>query len=267
MRTFQNNLIQSFQQYPGVNSQVGTAYTVQLSDYGQLVVFNNGSAVTVSLPTANTTGFCPFSVFMSNLGLGIVTVTPVSGTIGGAANYTIPTNAGVYIVSDGTNWQIINFKVASVTINGAAQNSIGYYANTGTTISGIAPANNSVLVTSGSGVPSESTTLPSGLTIPGPTFSGIVTGPDGGSWASSGFTASNLATSGIITFGVLSPTSFAGSATTVTGLTTNNSPNASADYIPYFNNASGLIEKATVGSIASSATAGVSSLKGLSPAP
>lgn len=55
----------------------------------------------------------------------------------------------------------------SGTVNSGTINQLGYYAATGTAISGLATANNGVLVTSGAGVPSISTTLPSGLTIPG----------------------------------------------------------------------------------------------------
>lgn len=59
----------------------------------------------------------------------------------------------------------------SGTVTSAAANSIAYYAATGTTVAGLASVNSAVLVTSGSGVPSESTTLPSGLTIPTATIS------------------------------------------------------------------------------------------------
>jgi hypothetical protein len=42
-------------------------------------------------------------------------------------------------------------------------------------ILGVAPQNNAVLGTNGSGIPSFSTTLPSGLTLPSPTFTGTTT--------------------------------------------------------------------------------------------
>lgn len=53
------------------------------------------------------------------------------------------------------------------TVNNGSINQMGWYASTGNDISGLSTANNGVLVTSGAGVPSISTTLPSGLTIPG----------------------------------------------------------------------------------------------------
>lgn len=67
------------------------------------------------------------------------------------------------------------------TVSGAVQNSIPFYTNAGTasTLGGLGIVNNAVLVTSGAGVPSESTSLPTGLTIPSatltsPTLSGAV---------------------------------------------------------------------------------------------
>ena len=59
------------------------------------------------------------------------------------------------------------------SVNAGTANQIAYYATTGTTISGLTSNNNSVLVTNGSGVPSTSTTLPSGLTIPTPIINGF----------------------------------------------------------------------------------------------
>lgn len=56
------------------------------------------------------------------------------------------------------------------TVNPGAANDLAFYAASGTTLSPIASLANAVLVTNGSSVPSLSTTLPSGLTIPGATI-------------------------------------------------------------------------------------------------
>ena len=56
------------------------------------------------------------------------------------------------------------------TVNAGAINDLAFYAAAGTAVSPLLTANNSVLVTSFSGVPSLSTTLPSGLSIPGATI-------------------------------------------------------------------------------------------------
>lgn len=50
---------------------------------------------------------------------------------------------------------------------------------------------------------------------------------------------------------------------TITGLTVNNSPSATNDYLLYYSLADGAIRRCTVGSCAAAATAGVSSLNGL----
>lgn len=59
----------------------------------------------------------------------------------------------------------------SGTVSSGLINQLGFYAAGGTTISGLATANNGMLVTSGGGVPSISTTGPSGMTFPAPTIS------------------------------------------------------------------------------------------------
>lgn len=59
------------------------------------------------------------------------------------------------------------------TVVASPQYELAYYSSAGTTatVTGIALTANAVLVTNGSSVPSEATTLPSGLTIPTPTIS------------------------------------------------------------------------------------------------
>ena len=56
------------------------------------------------------------------------------------------------------------------TVNPGATNDLAFYASAGTSLSPILAAANSVLVTNGASLPSLSTTLPSGLSIPGATI-------------------------------------------------------------------------------------------------
>lgn len=56
------------------------------------------------------------------------------------------------------------------TVNPGSINQLAWYAANGATVSGLSTANNGVLVTSSGGVPSISTTLPTGLTIPSATI-------------------------------------------------------------------------------------------------
>jgi hypothetical protein len=58
----------------------------------------------------------------------------------------------------------------SGTVNSGTANQLAYYAGTGTAVSGLTSANNGILVTNGSGVPSIGNTVGAGLTMPSITF-------------------------------------------------------------------------------------------------
>lgn len=79
------------------------------------------------------------------------------------AAVTIGANLGF----DGTTLSATGGGSGSGTVNSGTANQLAYYASTGTAVSGLTSANNSVLVTDGSGVPSWSTSLPSGTTLNG----------------------------------------------------------------------------------------------------
>lgn len=63
----------------------------------------------------------------------------------------------------------------TTTLTGGALNSNGLLFNSANVLTNLASASNGVLVTDGSAVPSISTALPSGLTIPAPTITGALT--------------------------------------------------------------------------------------------
>lgn len=83
----------------------------------------------------------------------------------------------------------------SGSINLGSINQLAYYATTGTAISGLMIANNSVLITNGSGVPSLSTSLPTSLTVPQPNIVGVTNGSNA-SAGSVGQFISNVVNSG-----------------------------------------------------------------------
>lgn len=120
-----SDMLASWQQYAKVNAQTGTTYTVQTSDYGQLVTFNNSSPVAVSLPAATATGFTPFSFYASDLGSGTATITPASGTIGGSSSLALAQGQWVFIVSDGTNYQIMANSFSSISTSNVLGNFSG----------------------------------------------------------------------------------------------------------------------------------------------
>lgn len=55
----------------------------------------------------------------------------------------------------------------SGTVNSGSTNQLAYYASNGTAVSGLATANNGILVTNGSGAPSIATDIPTAVTIGG----------------------------------------------------------------------------------------------------
>lgn len=119
-----------------VNAQTGTSYTFDNTDCSKLVTFNNASAVAVTLPSAggvstSVSGYFrpPCSIQVVNNGAGTVTITPASGTIGGAGTLALAQGQSAVLVSDGTNYQLLPGKAAG----GAS----GTAAITGGTVSGL----------------------------------------------------------------------------------------------------------------------------------
>lgn len=108
------------------------------------LVNNSSGSVTVQSSGANTV------LTLAANTSAIFTCILTSGTTAASWNYIYDFNAG-----------------GSGTVSAGTANQLAYYASTGTTVVGLTSANNGVLRTDGSGVPSISSTLPSGLTIPG----------------------------------------------------------------------------------------------------
>jgi len=91
-----------------VKAETGTTYTVLDGDRGKIVTHTNASAIAVTLDQANSSTFENGWYYeTTNLGVGLVTITPTISTIGGASTYTVGTNESVKIVSDGTNYKTL----------------------------------------------------------------------------------------------------------------------------------------------------------------
>lgn len=88
-----------------VNAQVGTTYTVLVTDVGKLITISNAAAVAVSQPVAGFTSGQWYDI--QNKGVGDATITPTSGTINGTSTFVLHTGQGVRVVYDGTNFQVI----------------------------------------------------------------------------------------------------------------------------------------------------------------
>lgn len=91
----------------------------------------------------------------------------------------------------------------SGTVNSGTANQLAYYASSGTAVSGLATANNGILVTNGSGVPSIATDIPTAVTIGGAAIyraggTDVAVG-DGGTGLSSGTSGGILGFTGSTT--------------------------------------------------------------------
>lgn len=100
------------------NAQTGTTYTVLDTDRAKLVTHSNGSSIAVTLPQAGASSEFQAGWFYDtqNLGAGLVTITPTTSTIDGAASLTVPTGQGVRIVSDGTNYATMRGRPTGVLV-------------------------------------------------------------------------------------------------------------------------------------------------------
>lgn len=92
------------------NAQTGTTYTILTGDRGKHITFSNGSSVAVTLPQAGSAGFLlSWFCYVENLGAGVVTITPATSTINGAATLVLTNGAAqaYLITSDGANYRAL----------------------------------------------------------------------------------------------------------------------------------------------------------------
>jgi hypothetical protein len=120
-----------------INAQTGTSYTIASTDASKLLTFSNASAIAVTLPVATTTGFgAGFAFDTENLGAGLVTITPTTSTINGAATLTVAKNAGCSITSDGTNYQVSACTALAGTVTSVAETVPTGFSVSGSPITG-----------------------------------------------------------------------------------------------------------------------------------
>ena len=90
------------------NAQTGTTYTMNTDDRGKHVTFSNASAIAVTQPQSGSAGFTnDWFSYVENIGAGLVTITPTTSTINGAATLVLQTGEAYLITSDGTNYRAL----------------------------------------------------------------------------------------------------------------------------------------------------------------
>lgn len=88
-----------------IKPQVGTSYAFIAGDRSKVITHSNAAAIADALPQAGTTGFpAGWFVDVKNVGVGVVTITPATSTIDGAATLTLAKGQAFRLVSDGTNY-------------------------------------------------------------------------------------------------------------------------------------------------------------------
>jgi hypothetical protein len=190
-----------------INAQGSNNYTVVATDANKLITQSNTTALTLTVPTAGGTGFgAGVSFCHANLGAGPVTITPVSGTIGGKSSLVVYQSAGVCLVSDGSNWDPIgsglsqfNLVAGGGTLNNMTSMSVGATATNPLNVS-YAGADGTTPVTfnsSGSTL-SSSATVRITLTATSSNLNGnalqIINNGDAASWFVLGRDVSNAGT-------------------------------------------------------------------------
>jgi hypothetical protein len=118
---------------PGTSSNVGsvndqsgnTAYVTQQSDNGALIVLNDASAIALTLTSGVTVPYC---FFVTNLGAGLVTLTPTSGIVNGAG--TLPIDNTAIVAFDGTDWWSTELPVSPVNTPAVAHEWLSAFNST-----------------------------------------------------------------------------------------------------------------------------------------
>lgn len=149
-----------------------TVMTIKFSDFAAANLANStNKLVGVSAPSGGSNFQLEFPLTWTTAGRPS---SPPAGLLG------YNSNLGQQEFWNGASWVQLAAG-GSGSVNLGSINTIAYYASTGTAVSSLMNINNAILKTSSGGVPSWSTTLPSGLTIPTPNITGVTNGSDAAS--------------------------------------------------------------------------------------
>lgn len=102
-----------------LNAQTGTSYAILDGDRAKLITGTNASTQAYTIAQAGAASAFQNGWFVDvyNKGAGLLTITPTTSTINGAASYTVPVGNGIRVVSDGTNYQVMGAVNHVVTVS------------------------------------------------------------------------------------------------------------------------------------------------------
>lgn len=172
--------------FPGSLANITIGTTPVVGGTNSLCLFVSGGFVGQQVCTLSAITSLTGDVTASGPGVSVATlaasgVTP--GTYGSSTLTPIITvDAKGRITSVTTT--AAGITVGSTVVTSGITNGLLY--DNGSVLGNLATLASGVLVTSAGGVPSVATTLPSGLTIPSPTFTGTATFPDASTYTASG---------------------------------------------------------------------------------
>lgn len=134
-----------------VNAQTGTSYAILGGDSGKLITASNASAQAYTIAQAGTGSFTSgYWVDIRNKSTavaGIVTITPTTSTINGAATLKIHPGQSCRIVSDGTNYQV-SFLANAAQVPGTTTNDAANAGNVGEYLTATLASGSAVSLTS-----------------------------------------------------------------------------------------------------------------------
>lgn len=91
------------------NAVTATTYTVADTDRNRLTTFSNTSPVAVTLPQAGASSqfLSGWYSWFRNINTGVVTITPTTSTIDGAATFKLRKGQDILVISDGPNYLVV----------------------------------------------------------------------------------------------------------------------------------------------------------------